>query len=155
MRTSWQPKSCRSSKNSGTFLQIRAFCVRLLQSAISAWNGRCILAADDPTLQEMTKAVLLCRSRRCSLGGSSGGIAAFSVAWFRPDLFGNVISWVGCKLLCTQYFMQVHGCVDRKCWLNWLRDTCSFHEYSRRTQLPVAHSQHQAQAHSRLSVRVS
>ena len=34
-------------------------------------------------------------ARRCTLGGSSGGIAAFSVAWFRPDLFGCVISWVG------------------------------------------------------------
>ena len=34
-------------------------------------------------------------ARRCVLGGSSGGIAAFSAAWFRPDIFGNVVSWVG------------------------------------------------------------
>jgi enterochelin esterase-like enzyme len=34
-------------------------------------------------------------ARRCSLGGSSGGIAAFSAAWFRPDLFGCVVCWVG------------------------------------------------------------
>jgi poly(3-hydroxybutyrate) depolymerase len=33
--------------------------------------------------------------RRCVAGLSSGGIAAFSVAWFRPDSFGCVISWIG------------------------------------------------------------
>ena len=31
-------------------------------------------------------------SRRAVCGVSSGGIAAFSCAWFRPDLFGGVIS---------------------------------------------------------------
>ena len=34
-------------------------------------------------------------SRRAVCGVSSGGIAAFSCAWFRPDLFGCVISHVG------------------------------------------------------------
>ena len=33
--------------------------------------------------------------RRCVCGLSSGGIAAFSVAWFRPKSFGCVISWIG------------------------------------------------------------
>jgi len=33
--------------------------------------------------------------RRAICGASSGGICAFSVAWYRPDLFANVISHVG------------------------------------------------------------
>jgi enterochelin esterase-like enzyme len=37
-------------------------------------------------------------AKRCVCGLSSGGIAAFSVAWFRPESFGCVISWIGCKL---------------------------------------------------------
>ena len=32
---------------------------------------------------------------RCTLGASSGGIAAFTVAWERPDAFGKVISHIG------------------------------------------------------------
>ena len=32
---------------------------------------------------------------RCATGGSSGGICAFSCAFFRPDLFGKAISWIG------------------------------------------------------------
>lgn len=37
-------------------------------------------------------------AKRCVCGLSSGGIAAFSAAWFRPESFGCVISWIGCKL---------------------------------------------------------
>lgn len=33
--------------------------------------------------------------RRAMVGFSSGGICAWSVAWFRPDLFGNVLSHCG------------------------------------------------------------
>lgn len=36
-------------------------------------------------------------AKRCVAGLSSGGIAAFSVAWFRPESFGCVISWIGCE----------------------------------------------------------
>ena len=35
-------------------------------------------------------------AKRCVAGLSSGGIAAFSVAWFRPESFGCVVSWIGC-----------------------------------------------------------
>ena len=34
-------------------------------------------------------------SRRAICGASSGGIAAFSAAWFRPDLFSRVVSHIG------------------------------------------------------------
>lgn len=34
-------------------------------------------------------------ARRCAVGISSGGIAAFTVAWERPDSFGKVISHIG------------------------------------------------------------
>ena len=34
-------------------------------------------------------------ARRVAAGGSSGGIGAFCMAWFRPDLFGAVISHIG------------------------------------------------------------
>ncbi|WP_462152243.1 alpha/beta hydrolase [Pseudoalteromonas xiamenensis] len=34
-------------------------------------------------------------SKRATVGFSSGGICAWSVAWFRPDLFGNVLSHCG------------------------------------------------------------
>jgi enterochelin esterase-like enzyme len=34
-------------------------------------------------------------AQRCATGGSSGGICAFSCAFFRPDLFGKAISWIG------------------------------------------------------------
>lgn len=34
-------------------------------------------------------------TRRVVAGGSSGGIGAFCMAWFRPDLFGVVISHIG------------------------------------------------------------
>jgi S-formylglutathione hydrolase FrmB len=34
-------------------------------------------------------------SDRAVLGCSSGGAAAFTMAWFRPDLFGKVISYSG------------------------------------------------------------
>jgi len=33
--------------------------------------------------------------KRAMVGFSSGGICAWSVAWFRPDLFGNVLSHCG------------------------------------------------------------
>ena len=32
---------------------------------------------------------------RVATGGSSGGLAAFCLAFFRPDLFGKVLCWVG------------------------------------------------------------
>ena len=32
---------------------------------------------------------------RTATGGSEGGICAFALGWFRPDLFGKVLSWVG------------------------------------------------------------
>ena len=34
-------------------------------------------------------------AHRMVTGGSSGAICAFSCAWFRPDLFGKVLCWVG------------------------------------------------------------
>jgi len=34
-------------------------------------------------------------SRRATVGFSSGGICAWAIAWFRPDLFGNVLSHCG------------------------------------------------------------
>jgi len=33
--------------------------------------------------------------KRATVGFSSGGICAWSIAWFRPDLFGNVLSHCG------------------------------------------------------------
>ena len=61
-------------------------------------------------------------ARRCTLGGSSGGIAAFSVAWFRPDLFGCVISWVGsftnvsaaAPVPFSYSYPQMSGCADSR-----------------------------------------
>jgi enterochelin esterase family protein len=32
---------------------------------------------------------------RCAVGGSSGGLAAFSMAWYRPDLYHRVLSYSG------------------------------------------------------------
>jgi iron(III)-enterobactin esterase len=32
---------------------------------------------------------------RCALGGSSGGSAAFSMGWFRPDLYHRIMSYSG------------------------------------------------------------
>ncbi|MBC8142738.1 MAG: esterase family protein [Armatimonadetes bacterium] len=32
---------------------------------------------------------------RITMGGSSGGICAFTAAWEKPDQFGKVISWIG------------------------------------------------------------
>jgi enterochelin esterase family protein len=32
---------------------------------------------------------------RCALGGSSGGSAAFSMGWFRPDLYHRILSYSG------------------------------------------------------------
>jgi len=34
-------------------------------------------------------------NKRATVGFSSGGLCAWSVAWFRPDLFGNVLSHCG------------------------------------------------------------
>lgn len=34
-------------------------------------------------------------SKRAAVGFSSGGICAWTLAWFRPDLFGNVLSHCG------------------------------------------------------------
>ena len=52
-------------------------CEQLLPKVESRFN-----ISDDP-------------AKRCVCGLSSGGIAAFSVAWFRPEQFGCVISWIG------------------------------------------------------------
>ena len=52
-------------------------CEQLLPKVESRFN-----VSDDP-------------AKRCVCGLSSGGIAAFSVAWFRPEQFGCVISWIG------------------------------------------------------------
>ena len=38
---------------------------------------------------------------RVTIGGSSGGIAAFSMAWFHPELYGRVIAW-SCTLVNQQ-----------------------------------------------------
>lgn len=38
---------------------------------------------------------------RVTVGGSSGGIAAFSMAWFHPELYGRVIAW-SCTLVGQQ-----------------------------------------------------
>jgi len=32
---------------------------------------------------------------RATVGGSSGGICAFTAAWEKPDQFGKVVSWIG------------------------------------------------------------
>jgi len=48
-------------------------------------------------LPEVAKTYKLTQdpARRAICGMSSGGICAFTVAWERPDLFGNVISHIG------------------------------------------------------------
>ena len=51
-------------------------------------------------------------AKRCVAGLSSGGIAAFSVAWFRPESFGCVISWIGCEFCSpTGLLCMLMGCV--------------------------------------------
>lgn len=51
-------------------------------STLSTPDGRPIRLSDDP-------------EKRCIFGLSSGGIAAFTAAWHRPDLFGKVFSGCG------------------------------------------------------------
>lgn len=48
-------------------------------------------------LPEVEKTVKLRQdpAGRITIGGSSGGICAFTAAWERPDQFGKVISWIG------------------------------------------------------------
>ena len=40
---------------------------------------------------------------RAICGASSGGIAAFSAAWFRPDLFSRVVSHIGYDCFDSHY----------------------------------------------------
>lgn len=51
----------------------------------------------EELLPEMEKKWKLTKdpAGRCTVGISSGGIAAFTVAWERPDSFGKVISHIG------------------------------------------------------------
>ena len=51
----------------------------------------------DEILPEVEKTVKLRRdpAGRITIGGSSGGICAFTAAWERPDQFGKVVSWIG------------------------------------------------------------
>jgi enterochelin esterase-like enzyme len=51
----------------------------------------------EEMLPEVEKTVRLRRdpANRAIAGMSSGGIAAFTVAWERPNEFGKVLSWVG------------------------------------------------------------
>jgi enterochelin esterase-like enzyme len=51
----------------------------------------------EEILPEVEKTVRLRRdaANRAISGMSSGGIAAFTVAWERPNEFGKVLSWVG------------------------------------------------------------
>ncbi|MBI5800983.1 MAG: esterase family protein [Verrucomicrobia bacterium] len=51
----------------------------------------------DELLPEVEKKWRITRdpAGRCAVGISSGGIAAFTVAWERPDSFGKVISHIG------------------------------------------------------------
>ncbi|HTA18596.1 MAG TPA: alpha/beta hydrolase-fold protein, partial [Polyangia bacterium] len=49
---------------------------------------------------------------RATLGGSSGGAASFSMAWFHPDLFGRVITYSGTfvRQASPEDPMYPHGC---------------------------------------------
>jgi enterochelin esterase family protein len=49
---------------------------------------------------------------RATLGGSSGGAAAFSMAWWHPDLFGRVISFSGTfvRQASPEDPLYPHGC---------------------------------------------
>jgi enterochelin esterase-like enzyme len=49
---------------------------------------------------------------RATLGGSSGGAASFSMAWFHPDLFARVISYSGTfvRQASPEDPMYPHGC---------------------------------------------
>ena len=51
----------------------------------------------EELLPEVEKKWILTKdpAGRCTVGISSGGIAAFTVAWERPDSFGKVISHIG------------------------------------------------------------
>jgi enterochelin esterase-like enzyme len=51
----------------------------------------------EEILPEVTKTYNISQKPedRCIAGSSSGGICAFSVAWFRPDQFGKVFTTVG------------------------------------------------------------
>lgn len=55
---------------------------RFLLEEILPKVGKTYKLSDDPAM-------------RCICGNSSGGIAAFTVAWERPDAFGKVISHIG------------------------------------------------------------
>jgi enterochelin esterase-like enzyme len=57
-------------------------------------NARFVL---DELLPEATKGLNITRdpAGRAVCGNSSGGIAAFTVAWERPDAFGKVVSHIG------------------------------------------------------------
>ena len=48
-------------------------------------------------IPEVEKTVKLRRdpAGRITMGGSSGGICAFTAAWEKPDQFGKVVSWIG------------------------------------------------------------
>jgi enterochelin esterase-like enzyme len=49
---------------------------------------------------------------RATLGGSSGGAAAFSMAWWHPDLFGRVIAYSGTfvRQASPENPLYPHGC---------------------------------------------
>ena len=47
---------------------------------------------------------------RAICGASSGGIAAFSAAWFRPDLFSRVMSHIGYVCADRRNFLHHSAC---------------------------------------------
>ena len=61
---------------------------------VSGTYGR-FLEVDILPLVEAEYNISADPALRLAIGGSSGGIAAFSLAFFRPDLFGKVISFIG------------------------------------------------------------
>lgn len=58
---------------------------------------------------------------RVAAGGSSGGIGAFCMAWFRPDLFGVVISHIG-TYPAQQVSLSCHSSYSRH--IQYCRDIC-------------------------------
>ena len=58
---------------------------------------------------------------RVAAGGSSGGIGAFCMAWFRPDLFGVVISHIG-TYPAQQVSLSCHSSYSRR--IQYCRHIC-------------------------------
>ncbi len=60
-------------------------------------SDRYVTMLADEILPQVTKRYNIRPDARGHViaGGSSGGICSFNAAWYRPDLFHKVISWIG------------------------------------------------------------